>query len=83
MGQALNPSLRAFLHTASDPGLDDDDWLEAIAMNVANRPPNTWSDEDVSHFETALAERIDSFRRLEALYYRHSSLRAMNSSPPE
>jgi len=69
VGQALNPSLRAFLHTACDPGLDDDDWLEAIAMNVADRPPGSWGDEDVSHFETTLAERIDSFRRLEALYY--------------
>lgn len=69
VGQALNPDVRSFLSTASDLGLDDDDWLEAIAMNVTDRPPSNWSDDDISRFESALAGTIDAFRRLEALYY--------------
>jgi hypothetical protein len=69
VGQALNPTVRSFLNTASDVGLDDDDWLEAIAMSVSDRPPSNWTDDDVSRFESALGGTIDAFRRLEALYY--------------
>jgi hypothetical protein len=67
--RTLSPTLHSFLQTASDIGLDDDDWLEALAMNVTGCPPQSWGDEDVLRFEALLGGTFESFRRIEHLYY--------------
>lgn len=67
--QVIEPKMRSFLITAADEALDDDDWLEAIAMALANKPPSTWTDRDVGLAEALVAERSRWFRRLELLWH--------------
>lgn len=65
----IDPKLRAFLLTASDATLDETDWLQAMAMTLAAKPPSSWSDHDLTAFEALAAERAGWFTRLESLYY--------------
>jgi hypothetical protein len=67
--QVIEPKMRSFLATAADEQLDDDDWLEALAMTLASKPPSSWTDHDVAIFEALAAERAQWFRRLELLYH--------------
>jgi hypothetical protein len=67
--QVIEPKMRAFLMTAADEGLEDDDWLEALTMTLAAKPPSGWKDHDVVVFEALLAERAHWFRRLEVLHH--------------
>lgn len=66
--QVIEPKMRAFLATACDEHLDDDDWIEAMAMSLVAKPPSSWTDHDVALFEALVAERARWFRRLELLY---------------
>lgn len=67
--QVIEPKMRAFLTTASDENLDDADWLEAMAMTLAGKPPSAWGDHDLTLFEALVAERSRWFRRLELLWH--------------
>jgi hypothetical protein len=69
IAQVLEPHLRSFLLTITDENLEDDDWLEAVAMNVAERPPNAWRDDDLHRFRAHLHELVGAYRRIEALHF--------------
>jgi hypothetical protein len=69
VGQVLDPRLRSLLWLASDTTLDDSDWVEAIAMNIADRPPRGWHDDDYVRFQTNLKELGATFARVEALHF--------------
>lgn len=67
--QVIEPKMRSFLVTAADENLDDDDWLEAMAMTLTGKPPSSWTDRDLALFEALVAERSGWFRRLELLWH--------------
>lgn len=67
--QVIEPKMRAFLATACDEHLDDEDWIAALAMSLVAKPPSSWTDHDVGLFEALLAERAQWFQRLELLYH--------------
>jgi hypothetical protein len=67
--QVIEPKMRSFLVTAAEENLDENDWLEAIAMTLAAKPPSAWSDRDLAVFEAQVAERSQWFRRLELLWH--------------
>lgn len=69
LAQVIEPKMRSFLVMACDEQLDDDDWIEALAMSLVAKPPSNWSDHDVTLFEALAAERAHWFRRLELLYH--------------
>jgi hypothetical protein len=69
LGQVIEPKMRAFLMTAADENLDDADWLEALAMTLAAKPPSSWTDNDLVVFEAVVAERAQWFQRLEVLHH--------------
>ncbi len=69
--KVLEPRLRSFLFAASDSQLDDHDWIENLAMNVAERPPKAWRDEDRRRFESNLEEVLRAYRRVEILHLEH------------
>lgn len=69
LGQVVEPRLRALLYAMSSDTLDDEDWLEAIALAISERPPKTWQAADVARFEAQAASLLGSFRRVEALYF--------------
>jgi hypothetical protein len=70
-GQILDQRLRSFLTMAADGTLDDEDWVEALAMNLAQKPPTQWTDEDEALFASTLKEIGGTFGRVEALHFEH------------
>jgi hypothetical protein len=74
--QVIDPRMRSLLSIAADENLDGEDWLEAIAMATATKPPRSWNDHDVIVFEALVAERSRWFRRLELLYHEMSGLKS-------
>ncbi len=72
--QVIEPKMRSFLMSAADENLDDDDWLEALAMTISSKPPGSWTDHDLLVFEALVAERAQWFQRLELLYHQMQSL---------
>jgi hypothetical protein len=64
----IEPKLRSFVLLSQERGMDDADWLEAIAMNLVDRPPESWSDSDIPTFEALAAERARWVRRLRLLF---------------
>jgi hypothetical protein len=43
------------------------EWLEALVMIIADKPAESWKDEDVTGFEIKLSDIARRFRNLEAL----------------
>lgn len=69
--------LTGFLMRICDSELDLDNWLEAIATFVVNKPPASWTDRDKEHFEINLSQLTRNFRHFEVLAYekrKHSEL---------
>lgn len=69
MGQVIDRRLRSFVNMAVNEDLEDREWLEALAMNVAQKPVRTWTDQDLSRFEVNVGELARIFRRVELLHY--------------
>ncbi len=66
-GKVIEPRLRSFILAAIDESVDNQEWLESIVMIVADRPAETWSDDDITSFELNLGEMARRFKNLEAL----------------
>jgi hypothetical protein len=69
----IEPKMRAFVLLAQDEGLDDEDWLDGMAMNLVDKPTTTWTDTDITVFEAAAKERGRWFSRLELLFHDQSA----------
>jgi hypothetical protein len=65
----FEPRLRSFLIAAGDEHLDDAEWIEYVAMNVAEKPASAWRDEDHRRFEVVLNELLGAARRVNVLHY--------------
>ncbi|MEA5417742.1 hypothetical protein VB712_00810 [Spirulina sp. CCNP1310] len=52
----VEPLLKRFVLAAVDQHKSDHEWLEAVVMVVADKPPRSWSDRDVTGFELALSD---------------------------
>lgn len=67
VGQCLERSLRSFTQAAADETKSDSQWLEALVMIVADKPAESWRDEDATGFEIKLSDIARRFKNLEAL----------------
>ena len=73
LGSVLEPSLRRFAQAALDRNTSaqasssDRQWLEAVVMVIADKPAESWKDEDVTRFELTLSDLSRRFKNLEAL----------------
>lgn len=67
VGKCVERSLRSFTQAAVDEDKTDEEWLEALVMIVADKPPESWTDEDVTEFEVKLSALARKFHNLEAL----------------
>ena len=77
--EVLNPSVRAFVFTLANDGVDTDaDWISAVATVVARKAPAEWDDDDLSRFRHELPLQIAAFQRLVAL---HAERRAEGGGP--
>jgi hypothetical protein len=66
-GQCVERMLRNFTLAATDETKTDAEWLEALVMIVADKPAESWTDEDVTRFEINLSDLSRRFKNLEAL----------------
>jgi hypothetical protein len=66
-GKVIEPRLKSFVLAAVDESVSNREWLESIVMIVADRPAETWSDDDITSFEINLGEMARRFKNLEAL----------------
>jgi len=67
VGQCVERTLRSFTLAAVDEMKTDAEWLEALVMIVADKPAESWTDEDVTGFEIKLSDLARRFKNLEAL----------------
>ncbi|MGB7315632.1 MAG: hypothetical protein WA939_22080 [Nodosilinea sp.] len=67
LGNCVEASLNRFARAAADEAVADRQWLEAIVMVIADKPAESWKDEDVTRFELNLSDLSRRFKNLEAL----------------
>ncbi|MEQ9549136.1 MAG: hypothetical protein RIM23_05915 [Coleofasciculus sp. G3-WIS-01] len=67
VGQCVESMLKRFIGAAVDETKTDTEWLEALVMIVADKPAESWSDEDMTQFEINLSDVARRFKNLEAL----------------
>lgn len=65
----IEPRLRSFLIAAGDEQLEDLEWIEYLAMNVAEKPASAWRDEDHRRFDAVLDELLGAVRRVNVLHF--------------
>ncbi|TVU55273.1 MAG: hypothetical protein EA414_02550 [Arthrospira sp. PLM2.Bin9] len=66
-GQCLERTLKSFARAAAEETKSDRQWLEALVMIVADKPAESWTDEDATRFEIKLSDISRRFKNLEAL----------------
>jgi hypothetical protein len=59
--------LRSFTQAAVDEEKTDGEWLAALVMIIADKPAESWTDENVTGFEIKLSDLARRFKNLEAL----------------
>jgi hypothetical protein len=67
--RVLEPQLRAFTFTLATPDLQDDEWLNLLAMQVASKAIDSWTDDDRARFGQRCLQITSAFRRLENLHF--------------
>ena len=65
--QCIDPLLRRFTLAAVEESTSDREWVEALVMIIADKPAESWTDEDVTAFELKLSDLARRFKNLEAL----------------
>ena len=65
--KCVEPVLRRFTQAVCDETKNDSQWIEALVMVIADKPAESWTDEDVSIFQVELAEIARKFENLEAI----------------
>ena len=66
-GRVIDARLRSFILYASDEGLDDVSWFEALSLSLTDKPSSSWRDSDIEIFSTRLLELAGLFARVEYL----------------
>ena len=67
LSQVIEPRFKSFILACSDKESDNKSWLESILLIISNKPPRSWTDEDVLIYETKLSDIARRFMNLEAL----------------
>jgi len=78
-GRRFDPTLDALISALTDPSLDDNDWIEFVAMLIAGKPAPRWNDSDVEVFAARATEMTERIRRLEAVTFDTSKPQARST----
>ena len=68
VGAVIEPRLRSFVLAAADESARDREWIESLAMIVADRPVESWGQDGLSLFEASLPDFSRRFANLESLH---------------
>ena len=66
-GRVTEDLLKCFIYAATEEDNDDRNWLETLLMIVADKPPRVWRDEDITTFDTELANIARKVKNFEAI----------------
>lgn len=66
-GSVIEPRLNSFVRAALDIQASEREWLESIIMIIADRPADTWTDDDLMSFQINVGDMARQFANLEAL----------------
>lgn len=69
VGRVLDPSLKRVVLTMTDKKGSDREWLEALVMVIADKPAESWTDEEAVAFELRVADTARRFRNLLSLVH--------------
>jgi len=67
--RVFEPRLRSFVQALGDTGLEDEDWLAALALNLTGRPAPSWRDEDETRFGLELRRMMRTLQDAEVLSF--------------
>ncbi|MDH5719739.1 MAG: hypothetical protein OEZ13_03865 [Spirochaetia bacterium] len=67
INQCAEPVLKRFLIAAVDENQEEEKWLEAVIMVIADKPPASFKDEDIEQFEMNLFSLARRFQNLESM----------------
>ena len=67
LGECAEPLLKRFVNTIKEEEKNENDWMEAVAFVVQDKPPKFWSDSDFIQFEDNLISIVNRFSSLESL----------------
>ena len=68
VGAVIEPRLRSFVLAAADESATDQEWIESLAMIIADRPVESWGLDGLSLFEASLPDFSRRFASLESLH---------------
>lgn len=63
----IERQMKSFIIAAISDITDEQEWLEALLMVIADKPVISWSDEDEARFEVRLSDLARRFVHLEAI----------------
>lgn len=66
-GVVLDRTVQAFVNATLNDHATDREWLEALLMVIADKPPQSWSDQDVVAFEIKVSDVARKVANLYAL----------------
>ncbi len=69
VGAVIDRRMQALILAAVNDRVSDREWLEALVMIIADRPAESWSDEDALAFELRLSDVARRFANLSALVH--------------
>jgi len=78
---SVDPKMQNLLTAISAVTLDDNDWIEYVAMSLSNKPAKDWDDNDRKTFESNLRELAGKFVRLVTLNF-DKTHKFINSTSP-
>lgn len=65
--QVLDINLKRFMQVAIDVASENQIWLEALFMVISDKPPISWTDNDVLAFEIKLGEAARRLRNIDTI----------------
>lgn len=68
-GRSIERALTRFVFAATEELSDDKNWLEGLAMVIADKPSESWTDADADAFELKLSDIARRFKNLEAIIH--------------
>lgn len=69
VGSVIEPTIQSIILAAVNDSANDREWLEALIMVIADRPADTWTDDDGLAFEIRVSDVARRFGNLWALVH--------------
>lgn len=66
--KTIEPCLKRFINAIEEKSKNDNQWLEAVIMVIADKPADSWTDIDHDKFKVQVEDIARRFLNLESIY---------------